>query len=185
MLKNWCYWTVVLEKSLESPLDCKEIKPVHPKKKSVLNIHWKDRCWCWNSQDFGHLMWRSDLLEKTLMLGKIEGRRRRGQQRMQYWMASPTQWTWVWASSGSWWWTGKPGVLQFMGSQRVRHDWATELKWLTWEDDHHSSTRESLQDNPWCLSAEGAKLSLAGYIRFFKETAPVDYISIYKKYIGV
>ena len=46
------------------------------------------------------------------------------------WMASPTQWTWVWVSSGSWWWTGKPGVLQFMGSQRVGHDWATELNWV-------------------------------------------------------
>ena len=79
-------------------------------------------------QFFGHLMRRTDSLEKTLMLGKIEGRRRRGRQRMR-WMASPTQWTWVWASSGSWWWTGKPGMLQSMGSQRVRHDWATELNW--------------------------------------------------------
>ena len=76
-------------------------------------------------QYFGHLMWRADSLEKTLMLGKIEGRRRRGQQRMR-WMASPSQRTWVWVSSGSWWWTGKPGVLQSMGSQRVRHNLATE-----------------------------------------------------------
>ena len=45
------------------------------------------------------------------------------------WMASPVQWTWVWVNSGTWWWTGRPGVLQFMGSQRVRHDWATELNW--------------------------------------------------------
>ena len=80
-------------------------------------------------QYFGHLMWRADSFEKTLMLGKIEGRRRRGQQRWDGWMASPTRWTWVWASSGSWWWTGRPGVLQSMGSQRVRHDWATELNW--------------------------------------------------------
>ena len=80
-------------------------------------------------QYFGHLMWRVDSFEKTLMLGKIEGRRRRGRQRMDGWMASPTQWTWVWVDSGSWWWTGRPGVLQFMGSQRVVHDWATELNW--------------------------------------------------------
>ena len=60
-------------------------------------------------QYFGHLMWRVDPLEKTLMLGGIGGRRRRGRQRMR--MASPTRWTWVWVNSGSWWWTGRPGVL--------------------------------------------------------------------------
>ena len=79
-------------------------------------------------QYFGFLMWRTDSLEKTLMLGKIEGRRR-GQQRMSWWMASPTWWTWVFTNSGRWWWTGRPGVLWFMGSQRVGHDWATELNW--------------------------------------------------------
>ena len=78
-------------------------------------------------QSFGHLMRRADSFEKTLMLGKIEDRRRRGRQRMRCWMASPTRSTWVWVDSGSWWWTGKPGVLRFMGSQRVRNDWATEL----------------------------------------------------------
>ena len=76
-----------------------------------------------------NLMWRTDSSEKTLMLGKIEGRRRRGCQEWDGWMASPTQWTWVWVDSGSWWWTRKPGMLQFMGSQKVRHDWATELNW--------------------------------------------------------
>ena len=76
-------------------------------------------------------MQRTDSLEKTLMLGKMEGRRRRDDGGWDGWMALPTQRTWVWASSGSWWWTGKPGVLQSMGSQRVRHDWATELNWLT------------------------------------------------------
>ena len=70
-------------------------------------------------QYFGHLMWRTDSCEKTLMLGKIEGRRRRG---WDGWMASPTQWTCVWVTSGSWWWTGRPGVLQSMWSQRVPHD---------------------------------------------------------------
>ena len=68
-------------------------------------------------QYFGHLIWRADSLEKTLMLGKIEGRRRRVDKRWDGWMAWPTQWMWVWVSSGSWWWTGKPGVLQSMGSQ--------------------------------------------------------------------
>ena len=72
-------------------------------------------------QYFGHLMPRTDSLKKTLMLGKIEGRRRRGQQRMRCWMASLTQWTLLWASSGRWWRTGKPGMLQSMGLQRVGH----------------------------------------------------------------
>ena len=77
-------------------------------------------------QYFGHLMWRVDSLEKTLMLGGIGGRRRRG---CNGWMASPTRWMWVWVNSRSWWWTGRHGVLQFMGLQRVGHDWATELNW--------------------------------------------------------
>ena len=72
------------------------------------------------------LMRRVDSLEKTLMLGEIGGRRR-GRPRMRCWMASRTRWTWVWVNSGRWWWTGRPGVLRFMGSQRVGHDWATEL----------------------------------------------------------
>ena len=82
-LKNWCFWTVVLEKTLESPLDCKEIQHVHPK---------RDQSWCsleglmlkLKLQYFGHLMWRADSFEKTLMLGKSEGRRRRGRQRMRW-----------------------------------------------------------------------------------------------------
>ena len=76
-------------------------------------------------QYFGHLMRRTDSFEKTLPLGKIEGGRRRGWQRMR----SPTKWTWVWVNSGSWWWTGRSGLLQSTGSQRVKHDWATELNW--------------------------------------------------------
>ena len=80
-------------------------------------------------QYFGHLMRRVDSLEKTLMLGGIRGRRRRGNRGWGGWMASLTRWAWVWVNSGSWWWTGRPGMLRFMGSQRVGHDWATELNW--------------------------------------------------------
>ena len=126
--------TVVLEKTLESPLDCKEIQPVHPK---------GNQSWMFIGRTdgeaeapiFGHLIRSVDSFEKTLILGKIKGRRRRGWQRMRWldgitgWMASLTEWTWVWVSSGSWWWTEMPGVLQSMGLQRVRYDWATELNW--------------------------------------------------------
>ena len=80
-------------------------------------------------QSFGHLMQRADLLEKTLMLGGIGGRREGDHRGWDGWMASLTQWTWVWVNSGSWWCTGRPGVLRFIGSQRVGHDWVTELNW--------------------------------------------------------
>ena len=126
--KNWCFWNVVLEKTLESPLDCKEIQRVYSK---------GDQSWVsleglmlkLKLQYFGYLMWRVDSLEKILMLGGIGGRRRRKRQRMSGWMASLTGWTWVWVNSGSWWWTGRPGMLWFVGSQRFGHDWATELNW--------------------------------------------------------
>ena len=118
--KNWCFWTVVLEKTLESPLDCKEIKPVNPQgNQSWIFIgrtdslatrweeltHWK-RPWCWERLKAG---------------GKGDDRG------WDDWMTSLNRWTWVWASSRRWWRTGSPGVLQSMGLQRVRPDWATEL----------------------------------------------------------
>ena len=80
-------------------------------------------------QYFGHWMWRTDSLKKTLMLGKIEGSRWNGQQRMRFLDCIMTQWTWVWVNSGSWQWTGRPGVLQCMGLQRIGQDWATELNY--------------------------------------------------------
>ena len=85
-------------------------------------------------QYFGHLMWRMDSLEKTLVLGGIGGRRRRGQQRMRCLDGITDSMDMNWVDSGRWWWTGRPGVLRFMGSQAVRHDWVTELNWteLNW-----------------------------------------------------
>ena len=80
-------------------------------------------------QYFGHLMQRVNSLEKTLMLGGIGGRRKRVDRGWDGWLASLTWRTWIWVNSRSWWWTGRPGVLQFMGSQRVGHDWETELNW--------------------------------------------------------
>ena len=80
-------------------------------------------------QYFGHLMRRVDLLEKTVLLEGL-GTGGEGDDRgWDGWMASPTQWTWVWVNSRSWWWTGRSGMLRFMGSQRVRYDWATDLNW--------------------------------------------------------
>ena len=90
-------------------------------------------------QYFGHVMQRADSFEKTLMLGKIEGRRRRGRHWMRWLDGVATQWTWVWVDPKSWWWTGRPGVLRFMGWQRVGHDWVTELNW-TWKQKKIFST---------------------------------------------
>ena len=81
-------------------------------------------------QYFGYLMWRTDSLEKTLMLEKLKVGGEGDNRRWDSWMASLTWYTWVWASSWSRWWTGKPGVLQFMESRRVRHDWARKLNWV-------------------------------------------------------
>ena len=130
--KNWCFWTVVLKKTLESPLDCKEIQAVHPKGyQSWVFIGRTD------VKAETPILWppdrKADSFEKTLMLERLragEGDNRRWDS----WMASPTQWTWVWVGSGSWWWAGRPGMLWFMGSQRVGHDWTTELNWteLNW-----------------------------------------------------
>ena len=95
-------------------------------KKSVLNGHWKDWCWRWNSnplatwcKEWTH--WKRPWCWERLKAG--EG----GDRRWDGWMALLTQWIWVWVSSRSWWWTRKPGLQQSMGSQRVRHDWTTEL----------------------------------------------------------
>ena len=126
--KNWCFWTVVLDKTLESPLDSKEIKPVHPKgNKSWLFIGRTD------AEAETPILWAPDV--KNWLIGKDPdaGKDWRWEEKgttddemagWHHW------WTRVWVNSGSWWWTGRPGVLQFMGSQRVRHDWATELNWI-------------------------------------------------------
>ena len=86
-------------------------------------------------QYFGHLVRRVDSLEKTLMLGGIGAGGEGDDRGWDGWMASLTRWMWDWVNSRSWWWTGRPGVLQFMGTQRVGHDWATELNWTK----HHSN----------------------------------------------
>ena len=118
----WCW-----EKILESPLYCKEIKPVNPKgNQSWIFIGRTDAEA--EAAVFGHLIRRTDAFEKTLMLGKIGGRRRRGRQRVGWLDGITNSMDILWVSLGSWWWTGKPGMLQSMGLQRVGQDWVTELK---------------------------------------------------------
>ena len=129
--KNWCFWTVVLEKTLEKPLTArrsnqsvlKEISPEYSLEGLMVKL---------KLQYFGHLAtWCEELTHwKRPWFGERLKSGGKGDDRgWDGWMASLTWCTWVSASSGSWWWTGRPGLLRFMGSQRVRHNWATELNW--------------------------------------------------------
>ena len=120
--------TVVLEKTLESPLDCKEIQPAHPE---------RNLSWIFNGRTDVEaetlILWPPDekswLLKRPWCWERLMAGREGDNRAWDGWMASPTQWTWVWVNSKSWWWRGRPGVLQSMGLQTVRHDWATELNW--------------------------------------------------------
>ena len=109
---NWCFWTVVLEKTLESPLDCKEIQPVHPKRRSVLGVHWKDWCWSWNSDTLA--TWCEELthLKRPWCWGRLKAEGEGDDRGWDGWMAAPTQWTWVWVNYWSWWWTRRRGDRQ-------------------------------------------------------------------------
>ena len=97
--------------------------------RSVLSVHWKDWCWSWNSSTLS--TWCKELthLKRPWCWERLKAGGEGDNRRWDGWMALVTQWTWVWVNSGSWWWTGRPGVLQSMGLQRVGHDWATELNW--------------------------------------------------------
>ena len=126
----------MLEKTLESPLDCKEIQPVHPE---------GDQSWVFigriDAEAEAPILWPPDmkswLIWKDPNAGKDWGQEEK--KTTEGWMASPTPWTWVCVDSRSWWWTGRPDVLRFMGSQRVRHDWVTELNWTDWTRYHDLS----------------------------------------------
>ena len=98
-------------------------------RKSVLNIHWKDWCWSWNSITLASWCKELTYLKRPWCWERLRAGEEGDDRGWDGWMASLTRWTWVRVNSGSWWWTGRPGVLQFMGSQRVRHDWVTKLNW--------------------------------------------------------
>ena len=179
VLKNWCFWTVVLEKALKSPLDCKEIKPVNPKgNQSWIFIgrteakaepaivwppdfkeltHWK-RLWCWE---------------------RLKAGRERDDRGWNGWIASPARWTWVWASSGSLWLTGKFGVLQSMGSQP---DMTEQLKWteLNWTECFRKECGLSLKAkvglegiNSWRLSVTIPLATDGKFITHGKSEQPI------------
>ena len=129
MTHIYALWTIVLEKTLESPLDCKEIKPVHPKKK-------KNQSWIFTGKT--HAEVKAPIIcppdGKNWLIGKDPDIRKdwrqeeKGKTGWDGWMASPSRWTWAWVSSRR-----KPGMMQSMSLQRDGHDWRTELNWTNWE----------------------------------------------------
>ena len=135
--KNWCFWIVVLEKTLESLSDCKEIQSVHPK---------GDQSWVFTGRTDVEaetpILWPPDvkswLIGKDPDAGKDWWQEEKGMTRgWDDWMASLTQWTWVWVDYRSWWWTGRPRVLQFTWLQsRTQLSDCTELNWIWWKSDN-------------------------------------------------
>ena len=131
----------------------KEINPEYSLEELMLKLKF---------QYFGHLMWRADSLEKTLMLVKIEGRRRRRRQRMRWLDGITDSWAWVWVNSGSWWWTVRPGVLQSMELQRAGHDWATELNWIELNSSFWSYPGSSAGKESTCNAGDPGLISGLG-----------------------
>ena len=168
-LKNWCFWTVVLEKTLESPLDCrrsnqsvlKEISPEYSSEGLLLKL---------KLQYFGHLIWRTDSLERKPWCWERWKAEREGTTANDMAGWHYCKWLWVWASCGSWWWTRMPGMLQSLVSQRVRHDWATELNWqpdcnipIRSNAQTRTSTRSSPSDGTFSSSEQLERLLLLSH----------------------
>jgi len=104
--------------------------PTNPSwRKSALNIHWKDWCWSWNSNTLA--TWCEELTywKRPWCWERLKAGGEGDDRGWDGWMASLNQWTWVWVDSGNWWWTGRPGMLQSLGSQKIWHDWVIELNW--------------------------------------------------------
>ena len=129
--KNWCFWTVVLKKTLESPLDCKEIQPSILKEISP-GVHWKDWCWSWNSNILA--TWCEELTHWKIFWcwERLKAGGEGDDREWDGWMASATRWTWVWVNSGSWWWREAwCAVVHGIAKSRTRlSDW-TDLNWLS------------------------------------------------------
>ena len=140
--KNWRFWTVVLEKTLRVPWTAKRsnqsiLKEISP------NIHWKD--WCWSLRSNTLATWCEEVthLKRPWCWERLKAGGEGDDRGWGGWMASPTQWTWVRVNSKSWWWTGRPGVLQSMGFQRVDMTEWTELNW------QHQAESELLSSFLW------------------------------------
>ena len=135
-------------------------------RRSVLGVHWKDWCWSCNSNTLA--IWCGELthLKRPWCWERLRAGGEGEERRWDDWMASLTQWTWVWEDSRSWWCTGRPGVLWFMGSQRVGHDWATELNW----------TKDFIPEITGTIKWESITHELIWYIRKYKYCQSSSYL---------
>ena len=164
VLNNWCFWTVVLEKTLESPLDCREIQPVHTK---------GDQSWVFIERTDVEAETpilrppdaKSWLIGKDPDAGKDWGQEKGMTEDEMVGMASATPWTRVWVDSDSWWWTGRPGMLWLMGLQRVRHDWATELTSHRPREDRSIETQIDNQQIAWILLTNKKKRQSTQFLK--------------------
>ena len=132
VLKNWCFWTVVLEKTLQSPLDCREIQPGHPKGHQPWIFIGRTDGWSWNSNTLA--TWCKELThwKRPWWWKRLKAGGERDDPGWDGWMASLIQWTWVWVSSGNWWWTGRPGVLHAVYGVAKSQTWLSDwTDWLT------------------------------------------------------
>ena len=156
-LKNWCFDLWCWRRLLIIPQTARKsnqsiLKEVNP------GVHWKDWGWSWNSNTLS--TWCEELthLKRPWCWERLRAGGEGNDRGWDGWMASPTQWTWVWVDSESWWWTGRPGMLQFMGLQRVRQDWATELNWCAinqqkWKQKRKSLSHVQLCATPWTIQS--------------------------------
>ena len=155
MPKKWCLRTVVLEKTPESPLDSKEIKPVNLK---------GDQPWIFTGRTDAEVIWFEQMThwKSPWCWERSRAEEEEGIRGWDGWTASLMQWTWTWANSGKWWGTGRPGMLQSMGLQRVRHDWATEqqpqFKWCRWRRTHRQR-----HTSAWVKGTDHTGLLVPGY----------------------
>ena len=123
--KNCCFWTVVLEKTPESP-GLQGDYTTQSYRKSTLTIHWKDWCWSWSSNTLVTWCKEQTHWKRSWVWERLKAKGEGDNREWDGWMASLTQWTWIWANSGRQWRTEEPGMLQSMASQRVRHDLVIE-----------------------------------------------------------
>ena len=141
--------------------------PASPsERKSILNIHWKDWFWSWDSNTLA--TWCKELThwKRPWCWERLRAGGEGDDRRWDGWMASLTLWTWVWVNSGCWWWTGRPGVLQSMGSQRVGHNWVTELNWT-----EHSSKYFVTKNKVWKINLSNDIFTVTFWRQFLSPKA--------------
>ena len=165
--KNSCFWTVVLEKTLEripwtaktsNQSILKEISSEYSLEGLMLKL---------KLQYCGHLMQRTDSWKRSWFGERLKAGGEGDNRGWDGWMALPIQWTWIWVNSGSWWWTGRPGMLQSMGLQRVGHKWAAELNWTRKGSNRDPTKLAFKQQKPLSLSVLYKQASHEALIKAF------------------